>query len=316
MKFKLFLLAFVKSAKILDATGVEQLEKLEDGADIPQELVDKINQGITAHLDSVATEAAKAAKDEAHGRGTREAMAKLEKQLKEKFGVESTKVGIELIEEVLAEQVKAVGKGDPAKMTEEQLLKLPAVAALNDKLVKATTELTAATTKATELEQFKIQAEQREFQSTIVTEALSKFKSLNPALPSDAAKAEKQTNLFKKAILDGKYKVEEVDGKKVIFPVDADGNYMTNTHKARITFDDHVKAITEDFFGIVEQGAKGSPGNKNDNHGGGGQGGNGGGAAKYTGSLKTRDELNAALKEAKTAEENAAIMTAWEEQNK
>jgi hypothetical protein len=313
MKLLAFLLAFVKSAKILDATGVEQLEKLEEGADIPQELADKINQGITAHLESVAADAAKAAKDEAHGRGTREAMAKIEKQLKEKYGVESTKVGIELIDEVLAEQVKVVGKGDPAKFTEEQLLKLPAVAALNDKLVKSTQELEATTTKAAELEQFKTQAEQREFQTTIVTEALSKFKSLNPALPDDADKAEKFTKLFQKVILDGKYKVEEVDGAKVIFPVDNEGNYLKNTMKGRITFDDHVKAVTEEYIGINQQGKKSGTGNDNNN--GGGQGG-GSGAGKYTGVLNTIADVKKAVSEAKTPEEQAAIMTAWDEKSK
>jgi hypothetical protein len=313
MKLSLVFLAFLKSAKILDSAGVEQLEKLEEGADIPQELVDKINQGITTHFENVATEAAKAAKDEAHGRGTREAMAKIEKQIKEKYGVESTKVGIELIDEVLQEQVKAVGKGDPAKMTEEQLLKLPAFAALNDKLVKATNELASVTTKATELEQFKTQAEQREFQNTIVTEALSKFKALNPALPDDVEKAEKQTRLFQKAILDGKYKVEEVDGKKVIFPVDNDGNYITNSHKARITFDDHVKGVTEEYFGITQQGKK--TGTGNDNNNGGGQGG-GSGASKFTGVLNTTEDLKKAVSEAKTDEERANIMNAWDEKQK
>jgi hypothetical protein len=312
MKFKLILLALIKSAKILDATGVEQLEKLEEGADIPQELADKINQGITAHLENVATEAAKAAKDEAHGRGTREALAKIERQVKEKYGVESTKVGIELIDEVITERVNGVSKGDPAKMTEEQLLKLPAVAAINDKLVKATNELASITTKATELEQFKTQAEQREFQSTIVTEALSKFKALNPALPDDAEKAEKQTRLFQKAILDGKYKVEEVDGKKVIFPVDNEGNYITNSHKARITFDDHVKGVTEEYFGITQQGKKSGAGN--DNNQGGGQGA--GGASKFTGVLNTTADVKKAVSEAKTDEERANIMNAWDEKQK
>jgi hypothetical protein len=132
-------------------------------------------------------------------------------------------------------------------------------------------------------------------------------------LPDDAEKAEKQTKLFQKAILDGKYKVEEVDGKKVIFPVDADGNYITNSHKARITFDDHVKGVTEEYFGITQQGKK--TGTGNDNNNGGSQGG-GGGASKYTGVLNSKDDLKKAIGEAKTPEEQADIMNAWEEKNK
>lgn len=311
MKFKAFLLAYIKSAKILDETGVQELENLEEGADIPTELAEKINTGFTAHITKVQADAEKKGRTEGHGKGKRESMTDFEATLKSEFGVESTALGIDLVKEVIEAKVSNVSKLDPAKMTEAELLKLQPVAKLNDELAKAKKAIDDLTATNQSLTDFKTQAETRETNNFISSVALSEFKKLNPALPDDAVKAENQTKLFQQLILAGKYKVEEENGQKVIYPVSDTGDYLTDpVSKARLNITDHVKGLTEQYFGIVQQSAKGSPGNNNNN-----QGGAGGGEWKAP-AMKTREDLDKALAEAKDdPTKNAAIMKAWKETN-
>jgi hypothetical protein len=303
-KHKDILLAFIKSAKILDNEGVLELENQEEGAELTEELETAINTGIDRYLAQIKKDEADKARSEGHGKGTREARVKLEKDLKEKYGVESDKTGVELIDEIV-EKATVAGAKDPSKMTPEELLKLPTVAQLKDQLAKKTKELDDLSLSNQELTAFKTQAEQREFNKTIATEAISIFKTLGPALPDDTAKAEAQTKLFENLVLSGKYKVEEESGKKVIYLVDSEGNYVRGERDSRVTIADHVKGLTEQYFGVVKQDPKAGTGNKNET------GAQSGGYKPPV--MNSREDLDKALATAKTAEERAATMKAWEE---
>jgi hypothetical protein len=307
-----FFVAFVKEANLLDATGVTALENAEGADDVPADILAKVKAGFVNHIATVEANATKAGKDEGYGRGKREALTDLESKLKETYGVNSTKTGLELIADVITEKV---GTGGTKSMTEEELKKLPFVAQLTDKLAQAQTQINDLTSANTELTTFKTQAESRELNTFVYNEALKVFNGLNPVLPDDENAKSKHIKIFENAILNGgKYKIEEVDGKQTIFITDEGGNYINNQMKSgRLTFAEHVKNVATDYFAFQKQDGKAAPGN------GGGSGGDGagGGSTFVVPAMNSEQDFTREIeKPGLTPEQRSAVKVAWVEKNK
>lgn len=111
--------------------------------------------------------------------------------------------------------------------------------------------------------------------SDIRAEAIKEFKALNPILPEDSTRAERQIQklLLDELFADGvDFQVDEKDSTKIT--VLKDGKILEDDLGHPVEFKSYVSKITQSGFALAASDDKGAGGNPN----GGGAGGSGGGA--------------------------------------
>jgi len=237
----------------------------------------------------------KAGFDEGHGKAKRETFDAFEKQLKEKFGVDADKTGVELVEAIVNEKV-----GKAGTVTEEQVKSHKAYLDLKESQDKAVKE--AAKTVQQQFDAYKSQVENEKVVTQVKQRALSKLDSLNPILPEDAAKATKQKELFLKEVAAGRYRIE---GEKVIL-MKEDGTDLTDEHGNRVDFEKHVETSAASIFDFkAGDGRQGAGGQKK-------QGEPGQGAKKY--SFKDAADFQKQFYGTNDSKERAEIAKAYNEQ--
>ena len=186
-----------------------------------------------------------------YNRGLKEGAMKLEKELKEKYEVESDLIGIELFDHVIETKIADVESAKP-----EEVLKHPEVIkALNekDKLLKA---------KDKELID-KLKAKEDEINSTnlfkeVESAGLAEFDNLNPILPEDARKATALKAVLASDLKKYKYQ-KDADGFIVL---KEDGTPLQDAHGNNINFKDHVKEHAERYFDFKAAEDRSNAGNK------------------------------------------------------
>jgi hypothetical protein len=189
-----------------------------------------------------------------YSRGIKEAAQKLEKDIKEKYEVESDLIGVELFDFIVESKLADVKTADPT-----EVLKHPEVIrALNakDKELKA---------KDKELIE-KLKAKEDEIHSSnlfkeVETSALAEFENLNPILPGDAKKAAALKNILVGDLRKNKY---QKDGEQFVV-LKEDGTPLQNEHGYNVTFQDHVKGNAEKYFDFKKAEDRSSSGNNNQN---------------------------------------------------
>ncbi|HBE42023.1 MAG TPA: hypothetical protein DDW27_12615 [Bacteroidales bacterium] len=172
-----------------------------------------------------------------YNRGLKEGAMKLEKELKEKYEVESDLIGIELFDHVIETKIADVESAKP-----EEVLKHPEVIkALNekDKLLKA---------KDKELID-KLKAKEDEINSAnlfkeVESFGLAEFDNLNPILPEDARKAKALKDVLVGELKKYKYQ-RDADGFIVL---KEDSTPLLDDHGNHINFKDHIKGHAEKYF--------------------------------------------------------------------
>jgi len=186
-----------------------------------------------------------------YNRGLKEGAMKLEKELKEKYEVESDLIGIELFDHVIETKIADVESAKP-----EEVLKHPEVIkALNekDKILKA---------KDKELID-KLKAKEDEINSAnlfkeVESFGLAEFDNLNPILPEDARKAKALKDVLVGELRKYKYQ-KDADGFIVL---KEDGNPLLDDHGNGINFKDHIKGHAEKYFDFKAAEDRSSPGLK------------------------------------------------------
>ena len=179
----------------------------------------------------------------------REVMTQIEKEVKEKYGLDTDKTGIELIEEL----TQHVSKG--GDITEDTLKTHPLFIKLEKNIHNEWEEKLKGVQG--EFETFKESVERNKKIGDIKSKAKAEFLALKPVLSDDPAKAERQTQTFLSLLERYDY---IVDGDTIIVK-NGEGR-LEDSHGNPVAFDSFVKAKAEELYDFAVQDAKGSPGNK------------------------------------------------------
>lgn len=186
-----------------------------------------------------------------YNRGLKEGATKLEKEIKEKYEVDSDLMGIELFDHVIETKVGEIQKANP-----EDALKHPEVIkALNekDKALKAKDKEWEK--KLTEKE---AEINRANLFNRVKEKALLEFEKLNPILPENADKAQALKDVFIEKIKMFNYQIEGED----LIVLKEDGTQLQNPQGYGITFADHIKGHAEKYFDFKTAEDRNSPGNK------------------------------------------------------
>ena len=231
-----------------------------------------------------------------------EVLTDFEKGLKEKFGIESDKTGLELVEEVVSKKSEGGQGGD---VTEDAIKRSKVFQDMESNLKKQiTTVKTEYETKINEI-QDGYKAEQTF--SNVSQKALQIFNGLNPILPQNKTVADNQVKFFVNTLKDFKFDVQD----ERIVVMDKDGKVIEDGHGNSRSFEDIVKETASGLFEFkANNGGSGS--------GNGGQQGQGGSGSSYAGNVpKTFEELEKVMSDASISiEDRSNIMAEYEKAQK
>ena len=230
-----------------------------------------------------------------------EVLTDFEKGLKEKFGIESDKTGLELIEEVVSKKSEGGQGGD---VTEDAIKRSKVFQDMESNLKKqVTTVKTEYETKINEI-QDGYKAEQTF--SNVSQKALQIFNGLNPILPQNKTVADNQVKFFVNTLKDFKFDVQD----ERIVVMDKDGKVLEDGHGNSRSFEDIVKETASGLFEF-----KANNGGSGSGNGGQGQGGSG---SSYAGNVpKTFEELEKVMSDTSISiEDRSNIMADYEKAQK
>ena len=230
-----------------------------------------------------------------------EVLTDFEKGLKEKFGIESDKTGLELVEEVVSKKSEGGQGGD---VTEDAIKRSKVFQDMESNLKKQiTTVKTEYETKINEI-QDGYKAEQTF--SNVSQKALQIFNGLNPILPQNKTVADNQVKFFVNTLKDFKFDVQD----ERIVVMDKDGKVIEDGHGNSRSFEDIVKETASGLFEF-----KANNGGSGSGNGGQGPGGSG---SSYAGNVpKTFEELEKVMSDTSISiEDRSNIMTEYEKAQK
>lgn len=241
----------VKAYKMTDGDIDEILNSSEDNAQDASlaTILEKDAARITALKKPVTGQTFQ----DGYKKGKSEVLSEFEKELKEKFDIESDAQGLELVDAVVATKVKA---GKPKDLTDDDIKRHPVYQTL-EKVSKKTLadKETEFTTKLTEQEKnFK---KSQDFQ-TVGEKALTVLDSLNPVYSTNPKVAATQRKTFLDQFRGFEF---EIQGDRIL--VSKDGKLLEDGHGHSMDFDALVKQNAGDYFDF-----KANNGGKNAGNGG------------------------------------------------
>lgn len=267
--------------------------------EILQKLLDEDAKRVEAIKKSVDT---KPAFQDGFKKAQGEILTKFEKDLKEKFSLESDKMGLELVEELVSKKSEGGQGGD---LTEDAIKRSKVFQDMESNLKKQiTTVKTEYETKINEI-QDGYKAEQTF--SNVSQKALQIFNGLNPILPQNKTVADNQVKFFVNTLKDFKFDVQD----ERIVVMDKDGKVLEDGHGNSRSFEDIVKETASGLFEFkANNGGSGS--------GNGGQQGQGGSGSSYAGNVpKTFEELEKVMSDTSISiEDRSNIMAEYEKAQK
>ena len=266
--------------------------------EILQKLLDEDAKRVEAIKKSVDT---KPAFQDGFKKAQGEILTKFEKDLKEKFGLESDKMGLELVEEVVSKKSEGSQGGD---ITEDAIKRSKVFQDMESNLKKQiTTVKTEYETKINEI-QDGYKAEQTF--SNVSQKALQIFNGLNPILPQNKTVADNQVKFFVNTLKDFKFDVQD----ERIVVMDKDGKVLEDGHGNSRSFEDIVKETASGLFEF-----KANNGGSGSGNGGQGPGGSG---SSYAGNVpKTFEELEKVMSDTSISiEDRSNIMAEYEKAQK
>lgn len=190
-------------------------------------------------------------KTQQRNRGIKEGAEKLEKELKEKFEVESDLIGVELVESIVKQKTESVAANP------KDIKKHPDFIALEASIDKQL--------KARDKEwKDKLETREKEFGKEklfekIKDKALTNLESRKPILSEDPKKAQVWKETYLNELRAGNYQESE-DGTPIV--LDKEGNVMRDTHGNTVTFEEYEKSISDKYFDYPTAQQRTSPGNK------------------------------------------------------
>ena len=229
-----------------------------------------------------------------------EVLTDFEKGLKEKFGVESDKTGLELVEELVSKKSEG-GQGD---LTEDVIKRSKVFQDMESNLKKQVT--TVKTEYETKINEIQDGYKAEKTFSNVSQKALQIFNGLNPILPQNKTVADNQVKFFVNTLKDFKFDVQD----ERIVVMDKDGKVIEDGHGNSRSFEDIVKETASGLFEF-----KANNGGSGSGNGGQGQGGSG---SSYAGSVpKTFEELEKVMGDNSISiEDRSNIMAEYEKAQK
>ena len=230
-----------------------------------------------------------------------EVLTDFEKGLKEKFGIESDKTGLELVEELVSKKSEGGQGGD---LTEDAIKRSKVFQDMESNLKKQIKQTeTDYQAKINEI-QDGYKAEQTF--SNVSQKALQIFNGLNPILPQNKTVADNQVKFFVNSLKDFKFDVQD----ERIVVMDKDGKVLEDGHGNSRSFEDIVKETASGLFEF-----KANNGGSGSGNGGQGQGGSG---SSYAGNVpKTFEELEKVMSDTSISiEDRSNIMAEYEKAQK
>ena len=267
--------------------------------EILQKLLDEDAKRVEAIKKSVDT---KPAFQDGFKKAQGEILTKFEKDLKEKFNLESDKMGLELVEELVSKKSEGGQGGD---LTEDAIKRSKVFQDMESNLKKQIKQTeTDFQNKINEI-QDGYKAEQTF--SNVSQKALQIFNGLNPILPQNKTVADNQVKFFVNTLKDFKFDVQD----ERIVVMDKDGKVLEDGHGNSRSFEDIVKETASGLFEFkANNGGSGS--------GNGGQGQGGSGSSSYAGNVpKTFEELEKVMSDTSISiEDRSNIMAEYEKAQK
>lgn len=265
----------------------EELEDIiydKDGDDIT------LKEGVADALIDMDAERIKKIKSEVSGEGTKkfeegfnkakkETLTKFEKELKEKYGLETDLTGLDLIN-LFAEELGTKG----GEITEDNIKTHPIYIKLEKEWNESAEQKVSGI--KTEFDEFKANVEKNKKLVSVKSAARSAFLKLNPVLSDDPARAENQTQEFLNKLAEHDY---IIDGDTILIK-DGDGR-LEDGHGNPTSFETFVKSKAEALYDFKVQDQRDSPGNQN----------SGGGSVKKK---ITKEEYNKKVIEAENSNDD------------
>ena len=230
-----------------------------------------------------------------------EVLTDFEKGLKEKFGVESDKTGLELVEEVVSKKSEGGQGGD---VTEDAIKRSKVFQDMESNLKKQVT--TVKTEYETKINEIQDGYKAEKTFSNVSQKALQIFNGLNPILPQNKTVADNQVKFFVNTLKDFKFDVQD----ERIVVMDKEGKVIEDGHGNSRSFEDIVKETASGLFEF-----KANNGGSGSGNGGQGQGGSG---SSYAGNVpKTFEELEKVMSDTSISiEDRSNIMAEYEKAQK
>ena len=230
-----------------------------------------------------------------------EVLTDFEKGLKEKFGIESDKTGLELVEEVVSKKSEGGQGGD---VTEDAIKRSKVFQDMESNLKKQVT--TVKTEYETKINEIQDGYKAEKTFSNVSQKALQIFNGLNPILPQNKTVADNQVKFFVNTLKDFKFDVQD----ERIVVMDKDGKVLEDGHGNSRSFEDIVKETASGLFEF-----KANNGGSGSGNGGQGQGGSG---SSYAGNVpKTFEELEKVMSDTSISiEDRSNIMAEYEKAQK
>ena len=231
--------------EMLYEKGEDDTEVLKDG--VVEQLI-ALDTNRVERLRKEATEGATKKFDDFAKKSKKEVMEKFEAQIKEQYGLESDKTGLELVTEL------ATKFGKTGNLTEDSIKTNPIFIKLESEWKENATKTQEQLKK--EFEDFKYGVERNGQLNTIKSVAENEFLRLNPVLSENPVIAKNQTQEF----LNRFHKYEYIINGNNIMVKDGDGR-LEDGHGNPISFDAFVKSEAEKLYDFKVQDPRGSAGN-------------------------------------------------------
>lgn len=266
--------------------------------EILQKLLDEDAKRVEAIKKSVDT---KPAFQDGFKKAQGEILTKFEKDLKEKFSLESDKMGLELVEELVSKKSEGGQGGD---VTEDAIKRSKVFQDMESNLKKQVT--TVKTEYETKINEIQDGYKAEKTFSNVSQKALQIFNGLNPILPQNKTVADNQVKFFVNTLKDFKFDVQD----ERIVVMDKDGKVIEDGHGNSRSFEDIVKETASGLFEF-----KANNGGSGSGNGGQGQGGSG---SSYAGNVpKTFEELEKVMSDTSISiEDRSNIMAEYEKAQK
>jgi len=190
--------------------------------------------------------------EEQYSRGKKETMEAFEKEVREKYSLESDKIGIELVEEAVSSQVKT-----KPKLTDDEVKKHP----IYLELEKNSVTKERYETLQGEFDGFKKNQEKSEKLSRVNEFVLRELELLKPVVSENAEVRINRQKDFLAKFEQWDYQLQ--DGADPLI-LDAEGNRIEDGHGNPVAWKDFVKKNASLYYDFKVQDPKGSSGSGGD----------------------------------------------------
>lgn len=228
-----------KIAELLEAENITEETVLSSILDLDTARVTKLKEADTGKF------------QEGYQKAKKEVLTQFEKDLKTQYGIESDKMGLELITEIVTEKTKSTGTND------DDILRHPLYQTLENKYRTETKRIEDEwQQKVTDIQNG---YKKNETFAEIQRKALTQLDELKPILPTNATVAANQKQWFVNSLKSYDFDLQE-NGNIVITK---DGKVQQDAHGNSTRFEDLVKTIASQNFEFQANNGGGNAGNGN-----------------------------------------------------